>query len=64
LQKEFAAVGETDPITIRERFQALLNKRHFFDYTHTQAALQILGNVVQSQSRAWWHTNRWQAGRE
>jgi hypothetical protein len=64
LQEDFATVGKTDPITICERFKALLNKGHFLDCTHTQAPLQILWDVVQSEPRAWWHTHSRQAGRE
>jgi hypothetical protein len=64
LQENFATVRKTDSIALRERLQALLNKRHFLDCTHTQALLQILWDVIQSEPRAWWHTHRRQAGRE
>ena len=46
LQEDFAAVGKKDPITICERFEALLNKHHFLDCTHTQALLQICWDVI------------------
>jgi hypothetical protein len=64
LQEDFPAVGKTDPIAICERFQALLNKRNFLDCTHTQAPLQILWDIVQSQPRAWWHAHRWEVRRQ
>jgi hypothetical protein len=64
LQEDFAPARKTNPIAICERFQALLNKRHFLDCTHTQAPLQILWDVVESQPRTWWHTHGWEAGRE
>jgi hypothetical protein len=38
LQQDFATVGKADPITICERFQGPLNKRHFLDCTHPSAA--------------------------
>jgi hypothetical protein len=63
-QEDFATVGKTDPIAICERFQGLLNKRNFLDCTHTQAALQILWDVIQSEPRARWHTHCGQARRE
>jgi hypothetical protein len=42
-------IGKVNAIAMRERFQALLNKWHFLDSTHTQVQLQILCDVIQSK---------------
>src|ERR1700741_2335460 len=58
LQENLPTISKAYRVAKSESFQGLLYKNHFFNRSHAQSLLQILGDVLQKQAGTRWYADR------